>query len=447
VTLILGLVALGASLVINAPLNSGMETDEPAWESGKPALTGGQIQYPSSSSPVDAAYSTLAPELPGINPDAVEGAYRSEQDPSWASVHLSTEEEVNGHYVVFMQESDGLWEARRSVRADEAKTPRNELPALRGVPEDLVANRYAETPNASPGSLPRLDVDQDELPQVESLETNLEVKTSSGDALEASEESDVEELREAADGYEGVAGVWVRDLQSGQGYGVRPDASFYSASVIKLPVMVAVYRKVEQGELSLDEGYETVPEDWAAGAGLLQYQSPSVSYMIEEYLQKMMTDSDNVATNALIRLVGGQDYVNWVARTLGAENTELYLPVSSERGATPMLDNRTTPRDMALILEKIQEGEAASSESCRSMRALLGHNEQETLLRESVPASIQVLNKGGWLYEVYNDAGIVAPEGERYVISVLTKYGPSDYQKGSEVVQEISSKVWKIQDH
>src|SRR3712207_8804268 len=78
----------------------------------------------------------------------------------------------------------------------------------------------------------------------------------------------------------------------------------------------------------------------------------------------MMNQSDNVATNALVRLVRGADHVNEVARSLGAENTLLYQKLSSERAAVPSLDNRTTARDMATMLREIAEGEAASEKSC-----------------------------------------------------------------------------------
>ena len=55
------------------------------------------------------------------------------------------------------------------------------------------------------------------------------------------------------------------------------------------------------------------------------------------------------------KIIPLRNHVNEVARSLGAENTLLYQKVSSERAAVPSLDNRTTPRDMALMLEKIAE--------------------------------------------------------------------------------------------
>ncbi|MDN5697403.1 MAG: class A beta-lactamase-related serine hydrolase, partial [Rubrobacter sp.] len=187
----------------------------------------------------------------------------------------------------------------------------------------------------------------------------------------------------------------------------------------------------------------TKREDWAAGAGTLQYDEPGESYTIEEYLQKMMSESDNVATNALIRLAGGTEYVSSVARDLGAEDTLLYQPVSSERAAVPSLDNRTTPRDMAKMLAAIESGEAVEGRS-EEMLALLGTNEFEDGIENGLPEGAEVKNKGGWLYRVYADAGVVEHEDERYVVSIFSKYGPAT-REGGEITDRISEEVWEIQ--
>src|SRR5215211_6575259 len=80
------------------------------------------------------------------------------------------------------------------------------------------------------------------------------------------------EARQKIEGYDGVAGVYVQDLEGGFGYGIRPDEQFFTASIIKIPVMVAVYRKVDEGELSFSQMVEIKEEDWAAGAGWLQWE-------------------------------------------------------------------------------------------------------------------------------------------------------------------------------
>jgi beta-lactamase class A len=253
------------------------------------------------------------------------------------------------------------------------------------------------------------------------------------------------EVRQKVEDYPGVAGVYVRDLEGGYGYGVRPDEEFFSASIIKIPVMVAVYRKVEQGELGFSQQVEIKEEDWAAGAGWLQWEKAGTRQTVGDLLILMMTQSDNVATNALIRRVGGTDHVNEVARSLGAEDTLIYQKVSSERGAVPGLDNRTTPRDMAAMLHKIAAGEAASEKSCGYMIDLMRMNELDWWLDAGLPAGVDAANKAGWLYKVYGDVGIVKEGDRRYVVAILSKHGSATVAEGRVLIEDLSRAVWEAQ--
>jgi beta-lactamase class A len=262
-------------------------------------------------------------------------------------------------------------------------------------------------------------------------------------------EEGLEEARKTVEEYgtvhDGTAGVYVQDLRGGWGYGVNPDETFFSASVIKIPVMVAVYRAIDEGKFSLQDEFPTAPEDWAAGAGTLQFQEAGGYHTVKEYLRVMMTQSDNVATNALTRLVGGPDYVNAVAASLGAPDTVLYQKVTSERAAVPLLDNRTTPRDMSTILKSIYAGQAANPESCQEMVDLMHQNNLQSSLKEGLPEGTKVANKGGWLFKVYDEAGIVAREDNPYAIAIFSKNGSADVEEGKALLRGISKGVWQAQ--
>src|SRR5215218_5953259 len=208
-------------------------------------------------------------------------------------------------------------------------------------------------------------------------------------------ESDREQVKKALEGarqeiedYDGVAGLYVWDLEGDYGYGIRPDEKFFTASIIKVPIMVAVYREVDAGELEFSQQIEIKEEDWAAGAGWLQWEKAGTKQTVGDLLLLMMTQSDNVAANALVRTVGGADHVNEVARSMGAEDTVLYQKVSSERGVVPALDNRSTPRDMATMLQKIAEGKAASDKSCGYMIDLMHQDRLDWWLDAGLPAGV-----------------------------------------------------------
>ncbi len=412
-----------------------------------PELGPEPVPEAAKETPEGAAYWTVASEHPGMSPESVKAVYRSKLNPSWASVHVVPSGEKK-FFVVFVHRSGGSWEAKKSLRADEADYAKNEVVPLAEVPKDLVQYIYPENLFVADVPAPKEEkVDTGALPSVEPPEF-----ASSEPVLEDVPESErerveqqLEEARQKIEDYPGVAGVYVRDLEGDFGYGIRPDEQFFSASVIKIPVMVAVYRKVDEGELSFSQMVEIKEEDWAAGAGWLQWERAGTKQTVGDLLLLMMNQSDNVATNALTRLVGGPDHVNEVARSLGAENTLLYQKVSSERAAVPSLDNRTTPRDMATLLEKIAIGEAGSDFACEEMLGLLRQNMLEYWMEAGVPDGVPVANKAGWLDATFNDAGVVEYEDRPYVLAIFTKYGPERADEGTPVLQDISGAVWLAQ--
>jgi beta-lactamase class A len=420
--------------------------EAPAREPDKPAPEE-RLPGPEQPTPEAAAYAVLAPELPGTKPESIEGVYRSKIDKSWASVRFRPEGEGKP-FVVFTHRDGKSWKAERSVRADEPDYAKNDVVPLSGVPEDLTQYLYAENVFAAKVPEPSNEkVNLEDLPDVDgaTFATTEPVMDGVPEADRERIENVLEDTRQKIEGYNGIAGLYVRDLEGDFGYGIRPDERFFTASVIKVPVMVAVYRKVDEGQLSFSQEVEIKEEDWAAGAGWLQWEKAGTRQTVGDLLLLMMTQSDNVATNALVRIVGGPDHVNEVARSMGAENTLLYQKVSSERGAVPALDNRSTPRDLATMMQKIAEGKAASEKSCGYMIDLMHENKLDWWLDAGLPEGVDAANKAGWLYRVYDETGIVQHDGHGYVITIMTKHGSADVHAGQDLIKYLSETVWESQ--
>ena len=422
---------------------------EPAKKSGPPP-----VPEAAEKTPEGAAYWAVASELPGVGPESVRAVYRSKLNDDWASVHIVAPGETTipsgeePFYAVFVQRDGDTWKAEKSIRADEPDYAANEVVPLADIPKDLVQYLYVRNVFAAEVPEPRQEeLDLDALPDAGPTMFPNPEPVSEG--VPDPEREQVEETRQRMSGriaeYDGISGVYVRDLDGNYGYGVRPDEQFFAASVIKIPVMVAVYRKVEQGDLEFSQQVEIQDTDWAAGAGWLQWEEAGTQHTVGDLLNLMMTQSDNVATNALVRTVGGPEHINETARSLGATDTFLYQKLSSERGVVPTLDNRTTPRDMTAMLEKVADDEAASPESCEYMMDLMYTNELDWWLDAGLPEDVYAANKAGWLYKVYSDVGIVEADGRRYVVSIMSKYGPEDVNQGELLIEDLSRTVWEGQ--
>jgi beta-lactamase class A len=432
--------------------------DEGGTSSGEPV----PAQTVDASSPEAVAYQLVATEIPGIDAGSVKSVYKSVLDPSWASVRVEGPED-EGTYIIFLQREDDSWKAQKSIRADEPENPEYENVVLDGVvPEDLIESVYPQSmaadssgPESSKSESSGLlaePVDTGSLPSVEPAEppepkvVTDEVPEDEREQVDKRLEDARQEIEDYADDYKGTAGVYAQDLKGGWGYGVNPDEIYFSASVIKIPLLVAVFRKIDEGEISLNDSFKTETGDWAGGAGWLQWEEAGTSHTVQDYLWMMMTQSDNVATNALLRHVGGPEYVNEVAESLGASNTFLYQKVTSERAAVPSLDNRTTPRDMATILGKVYTGEATSPESSQKMVEIMYQNNLQSSIKDGLPEDVEAAKKGGWLYKVYDEAAIVWHEDHPYVIAIFSKHGSEDVEVGKALLKGLSKDIYKAQD-
>src|SRR5919112_801801 len=282
-----------------------------------------KLPDPEQPTPEAAAYAVLAPELAGTTPESIKGVYISRIDKSWASVRVEPEDEAKS-FVVFVHKDGDSWKAEKSVRADEPDYAKNDVVPLGGVPEDLIQYLYTENAFAAKVKEPTVEkVDPASLPDVEGAEFPPAEPVMDGvpDSERERVENVLSEAQQQIEDYHGVAGLYVWDLDGDYGYGIRPDEEFFTASIIKVPIMVAVYRKVDEGELDFSQEIEIREEDWAAGAGWLQWEKPGTKQTVGDLLLLMMTQSDNVAANALVRTVGGAEHVNKVARSMGADDT------------------------------------------------------------------------------------------------------------------------------
>ncbi len=99
-------------------------------------------------------------------------------------------------------------------------------------------------------------------------------------------------------------GVYVRALASGETASFRSDQSWYLASMVKVPVAVAVLRSIARGDHALETPVTLRADDLVDGAGATNSHSPGAALTIGYLLEQMLIHSDNTASDMLIGLVG-----------------------------------------------------------------------------------------------------------------------------------------------
>jgi beta-lactamase class A len=257
--------------------------------------------------------------------------------------------------------------------------------------------------------------------------------------------SRVEEVVAAVSGY-GLVGVSLigPDGSTWQQFG---DRQFNPASTLKIPVMIEIYRKIDAGELSLDDPWTLSDDDRVMGSGVLTHMRPGATITLYDLIYLMISISDNLATDVLINKAG----VEAIRRTmgdLGMKNS--YFSGTIKRAFEQLRDptvipeglGAATPNDYAGAIAAILDGKAASAASCAAMTEMLEKQQNHRRIARFLPpmytsAGIRFGSKTGTTRGVCNEAGFVMGRNGRLILAIYTE-NYNDTHTAEEVIGEIA---------
>lgn len=273
-------------------------------------------------------------------------------------------------------------------------------------------------------------------------------------------------LRQTIDlaGFDGLVGLYMMDLQTAQEihflyqqgttYPTQPDAAFSAASIIKIPIMVSIFRRIDNTA------------------------SQEVSKLLRDMIEKSGNDPADWLMEQVIDPFRGPLEVTEDMRALGLENTFLagffapgspllarYTTPANQRqdlSTDPDPYSQTTLTDMGMLLEDIylcaQQGGGAllavfpgeiTQSECQTMINHLTRNRIAVLFEAGIPEATQIAHKHGWITDVngvintIGDAGIIYSPGGNYVLVVFL-YHPVQliWEPASELVARLSEAVY-----
>ncbi|MFY9607004.1 MAG: serine hydrolase [Blastocatellia bacterium] len=228
-------------------------------------------------------------------------------------------------------------------------------------------------------------------------------------------------------------GIYIKCIETGEEIAINADETMDTMSVIKIPLMVEVFRQIEAGKFALTDRVTMKESDKRPGTGVMRSLDANASLTIKDVITLMIIVSDNTATDILFEKVGGIEPVNKLMQSYGLNTIKATGPTSMwfkalressdlwkfhTEGKTPF--GLSSSREMGKLLERIQKGEAVSKQASEHMLQIMRGQVYSSRLPKYVTGFRLPHKTGDFLPYIGNDVGILESENRHVVLSVFT---------------------------
>ena len=230
--------------------------------------------------------------------------------------------------------------------------------------------------------------------------------------------------------HEGIVAAAARHPATGAEFRFQADRPMPTASLVKLPVMVAAYAAAHAGRLSLDDRLELAAGDLVPGSRVLDKFSPGAAFTLRDAIRMMIAESDNTATNLVLAKVG-IEAVNETMAALGLAGIRIHSPVYrggesvDPAGSRRFGLGRGTAAEFTTLAELIDSRDLerrglVGQGACEAMLGHLRACEDRSVSPRDLPAGVRVAHKTGFVPGTRTDAGILETKAGPIAFCILT---------------------------
>ena len=231
--------------------------------------------------------------------------------------------------------------------------------------------------------------------------------------------------------------VFVWDFNSGNYVDINASSPYPAASIIKIPVLISLFKSNENGSVHLYEDMQLTNYYRSSGSGHLQYFGEGATYTVDNLAKLMMQDSDNTATNMIMAKIGSMTSINADLRKWKLNDTYIDNWLPDLKGT-----NVTSSRDIAKILCNLDNPSFLNVNSRGYIYDYMSHIKNNSLIPQGMPEGTPFVHKTGDIGTMLGDAGIVhLPDGRRYVVVILVKR-PHNSPSAASYIRQASSIIY-----
>jgi beta-lactamase class A len=231
--------------------------------------------------------------------------------------------------------------------------------------------------------------------------------------------------------------IVIEDLSTGWEVRHNDDLAVASASLVKVPIMAGVLLASENGGISLDETITMRRSDKVGGSGRIKAYPSGSKFVVLDLIKRSITESDNTATNLLIKRMGF-DYYAGIFPEMGLDRTNLSRLMMDMKSRDAGVENYTTAGEMALVFRKIYEGTLFGGEISRLCLKILKEQKSTDRIPAKIPEDVEIAHKTGLERGVCHDAGIVFTDNGDFLIVVLVKHDDRNSRRSKRFIADLA---------
>lgn len=245
--------------------------------------------------------------------------------------------------------------------------------------------------------------------------------------------------------FHGTAGVYVKNLKTGQTFGINADTIFPTASIIKIPIAVELFKRINQGEYAYHQRMIYRSSMAHGGSGIMQFFKDSTSIQLSKIITLMLGRSDNTAAIWCQKLAGGGKVINkWLAG-----HGFKYTRVNSDTPGREKFEHKygwgqTTPKEMAHLLVMIRENKIISPAASERLYRDLSREYWDNVALFEIPPTVHVASKSGAVSASRSEAVLVDACNNPYVFYVATKNNKDKSWKLTNEAWQMTRKISRL---
>ncbi|MFA5828556.1 MAG: serine hydrolase [Candidatus Shapirobacteria bacterium] len=236
------------------------------------------------------------------------------------------------------------------------------------------------------------------------------------------------------------ASVYFRDLNNGPWFGINEKDDFSPASLIKVPLMIAYYKQAETDPTILEQKITNTQVDDASNSQNIIPEvtlTPNRSYSVDELIDIMITYSDNLAYELLLKNIDG--------RFVFQVYNDMSIDIQTKQSGNPA-GNILSVKDYASFFRVLYNSSYLNKNMSEKALKLLTQSNFNLGIVGGTPTNIEVSHKFGERQfldieeKQLHDCGIVHLPQKQYLLCIMTR--GQDFTKLASFIKQTSATIF-----